>query len=226
MTPETALITWHGVALTYSGPPPVAALHPTDLSIGHGEYVAVTGRSGSGKSTVLNVLGLIDRPTAGTYLLAGRDTRTMTESARTSLRAHRIGLVFQAFHLVAHRSATDNVALGLLYQAVPTRQRLARARAALVRVGLADRLTAPPGRLSGGERQRVAIARALVAEPDLLLCDEPTGNLDSATAQEVLDLIEGLRADGLTIVMITHDRAVADRAARRLSIVDGKVSAG
>ena len=175
---------------------------------------------------MVNVLGLIDRPTAGTYRLDGRDTRAMTESARTTLRAERIGLVFQAFHLLPHRSAVDNVALGLLYQGVPTRRRLARARSALLRVGLGHRLAAPPDRLSGGERQRVAIARALVAEPDLLLCDEPTGNLDSVTAGTVLDLVEGLHGDGLTIVMITHDPAVAARAGRQLSIVDGLVGAG
>jgi len=220
------LIAWHGVARTYPGPPPVAALRPTDLRIDRGDYVALTGRSGSGKSTVVNVLGLIDRPTAGTYRLDGRDTRAMTESARTTLRAHRIGLVFQAFHLLPHRSAVDNVALGLLYQGVPTRHRLAQARSALLRVGLGHRLTAPPQRLSGGERQRVAIARALVAEPDLLLCDEPTGNLDSVTAGAVLDLLEELPGDGLTVVVITHDPTVAARAARHLSIVDGQVAGG
>jgi len=225
MTGGVALIDWHGVARTYPGPPPVAALRPTDLRIERGDYVALTGRSGSGKSTVVNVLGLIDRPTAGTYRLDGRDTRAMTESARTTLRAERIGLVFQAFHLLPQRSAVDNVALGLLYQGVPTRRRLARARSALLRVGLGHRLAAPPDRLSGGERQRVAIARALVAEPDLLLCDEPTGNLDSLTAGTVLDLVEGLHGDGLTIVMITHDPAVAGRAARHMSIVDGRMGA-
>ena len=207
-------------ALYLSGPPPVPALAPTDLTIHPGEYVTVVGRSGSGKSTLLNILGLIDRPTAGSYILRGVDTATMSQARRTSLRARRIGLVFQAFHLLSHRTAEENVAL-LLYRGVPRAERQQAAREALARVGLGDRTRALPIELSGGERQRVAIARALVGRPALLLCDEPTGNLDSTTAEGVLDLITELHDAGLTVVMITHDRAIAERAQRLVSITDG-----
>jgi len=215
------LIELRGVALTYPGPPPVTALRPADLDVRAGEYVAVVGRSGSGKSTLLNVLALIDRPTGGTYRFAGADTGAMGEAERTSIRARRIGLVFQAFHLIGHRTAVENVALGLLYQGVRRRQRVDAAREALAGVGLGDRGDTATSRLSGGERQRVAIARALVSEPSLLLCDEPTGNLDSETADTVLAIIDRLHAGGLTIVMITHDAEVAARAGRLVSIMDG-----
>jgi putative ABC transport system ATP-binding protein len=218
------LVELRGVALTYPGPPPVPALRATDLSIHSGEYVAVIGRSGSGKSTLLNLLGLIDSPTAGTYLFEGIDTRAVGESRRTALRARRIGLVFQAYHLLAHRTAEENVALGLLYHGRPARQRTVAAREALEQVGLSHRVGVVPALMSGGERQRVAIARALVARPSLLLCDEPTGNLDSATADTVLDLIADLHAQGQTVVMITHDQQVAARAQRTLSIADGVVT--
>ncbi|MGY0234818.1 ABC transporter ATP-binding protein [Longispora urticae] len=221
---DQPLIELRGVALTYPGPPPVPALRSTDLVVQAGEYVAVVGRSGSGKSTLLNVLGLIDAPTAGAYLLDGVDTATMRDSARTTLRASRIGLVFQAFHLLAHRTATDNVALGLLYQGRSARVRRAEARAALHRVGLDHRADAVASRMSGGERQRVAIARALIARPALLLCDEPTGNLDTATAETVLGLIDDLHQDGLTIIMITHDPSVAARAGRTVTITDGQLT--
>ena len=220
MNPEP-LIRLEQVALTYPGPPPVPALAPTDLTVHPGEYVTVVGRSGSGKSTLLNILGLIDRPTAGSYLFGGVDTATMSQARRTSLRARRIGLVFQAFHLLSHRTAEENVALGLLYRGVPRGERQQAAREALARVGLGDRTRALPIELSGGERQRVAIARALVGRPALLLCDEPTGNLDSTTAEGVLDLITELHDAGLTVVMITHDRAIAERAQRLVSITDG-----
>lgn len=220
------LIELRGVAKTYPGPPPVAALRPADLAVRRGEYVAITGRSGSGKSTLLNVLGLIDRPTAGTYRLAGLDTGAVTEAARTTLRVHHIGLVFQAFHLLPHRSAEDNVALGLLYQGVRTSARRCAARAALGRVGLTHRASSTPRHLSGGEQQRVAIARALVSEPSLLLCDEPTGNLDTATADQVLDIIDELHRDGLTVIVITHDSAVSGRAGRAVCLVDGVVTGG
>jgi putative ABC transport system ATP-binding protein len=226
MTAGPPLIELRGVALTYPGPPPVAALHPTDLRVGNGDYLAVVGPSGSGKSTLLNVLGLVDRPTAGRYLLGGEDTADLPDAALTSLRACRIGLVFQAFHLLAHRTAEDNVALGLLYRGVPGGRRRAAAREALHRVGLGHRITAVPPHLSGGERQRVAIARALVGRPALLLCDEPTGNLDTATARSVLSTIEELHTDGLTIVMITHDSLVADRAQRTVAITDGVLREG
>lgn len=211
--------------LTYPGPPPVPALRPSDLTVWPGEFVAVTGPSGSGKSTLLNVLGLLDRLTTGRYRLDGTDVTELSEAQRAGVRAARIGFVFQSFHLLAHRSAVENVALGLLYRGGQRQQRLAAATEALARVGLSHRGHAPPTTLSGGERQRVAIARALVGRPQLLLCDEPTGNLDSANAAGVLDLISDLHRDGVTVLLITHDPVVADRAGRRITIRDGQVSA-
>lgn len=219
--PDVPLIELRGVALTYPGPPPVPALAGIDLVVRHGDYLTVVGRSGSGKSTLLNILGLIDRPTAGTYLFEGVDTGKMREFKRTSVRARRIGLVFQAFHLLPHRTAEENVAIGLLYRGLAANQRRLQAQEALARVGLAHRCDALPAQLSGGERQRVAIARALVVRPALLLCDEPTGNLDTITAESVLRLIADLHDSGLTVVMITHDISVAERAQRRVSIADG-----
>lgn len=213
-----------GVGLTYPGPPPVPALRPTDLVIEQGEYVAVVGPSGSGKSTLLNVLGLLDRPTTGRYELDGWDTGSLSDADRTALRGRHIGFVFQAFHLLPYRSALENVALAQLYAGTPRRAREEAAVDALNRVGLGHRLHAAPTTLSGGERQRVAIARALAANPRLLLCDEPTGNLDSATAEEVLALFDRLHAEGQTIVLVTHDPTVAARAHRRLHLVDGTVS--
>ncbi|MGW2255433.1 ABC transporter ATP-binding protein [Kitasatospora sp. NPDC001660] len=210
-----------GITRTYPGPPPVHALHPTDLTVGAGQYCTVVGPSGSGKSTLLNLLGLLDRPTAGTYLLDGVDTAGLSEKRRTALRGRRIGFVFQSFQLLPYRTATDNVALAHLYDAVPRRQRQEAARAALARVGLSHRLDALPTTLSGGERQRVAIARALVHRPSLLLCDEPTGNLDSATATQVLDLFDALHAEGMTLLVITHDSDTAERGQRTLTIRDG-----
>jgi putative ABC transport system ATP-binding protein len=219
------IVEMRDVRFGYPGPPPVEVLHGIDLTIGPGEYVAVTGPSGSGKSTLLNLLGLLDRPTAGRFTLDGTDATTLRESRRTALRAGRIGFVFQAFHLLPHRSAVENVALAMLYTATPRRARRPAAVAALDRVGLAHRSAARAVNLSGGERQRVAIARAVVTRPRLLLCDEPTGNLDSVTAASVLDLIEELHSEGMTIVMITHDHAVAARAARTVRIVDGSIVA-
>ncbi|GAB7051492.1 ABC transporter ATP-binding protein [Catenuloplanes indicus] len=218
------VIRFRGVGLTYPGPPPVTALHPADLTVAPGEYLTVVGPSGSGKSSLLNVAGLLDRPTEGGYELDGIDVGALRESARTALRGRRIGFVFQSFHLLPYRTATENVALAQLYAAVPRRRRLAAARDALDRVGLAHRRDALPITLSGGERQRVAIARALVHEPSLLLCDEPTGNLDSATAGTVLDLLDALHAAGITLVVITHDPAVAARGARTVTIRDGVLS--
>ncbi|MDP9795140.1 putative ABC transport system ATP-binding protein [Catenuloplanes nepalensis] len=220
------VIRFRGVGLTYPGPPPVTALRPADLTVAPGEYVTVVGPSGSGKSSLLNVAGLLDRPTAGGYELDGIDVGALRESARTALRGRRIGFVFQSFHLLPYRTATENVALAQLYAAVPRRRRLAAARDALDRVGLAHRRDALPLTLSGGERQRVAIARALVHEPSLLLCDEPTGNLDSATAGTVLDLLDALHATGITLVVITHDPVVAARGARTVTIRDGVLSDG
>ncbi len=221
---EPPVIELVGVARTFPGHPPVEALRPTDLVVRTGESVAVVGRSGSGKSTLMHLLGLMDRPTAGRYLLAGTDTTGMSDGERTRLRAERIGFVFQSFHLVAYRTAVENVMMALLYHPTPRRDRRRMAAEALARVGLAHRMEALPTTMSGGERQRVAIARALVTRPSVLLADEPTGNLDSTTAEEVLALFDELHRDGQTIVVVTHDMSVAARAQRLLRIHDGVVT--
>jgi len=213
-----------GVGLTYPGPPKVTAVRDCDLALRAGEYAAITGASGSGKSSLLNVLGLLDEPTAGSYRLNGLDVARLSDTERTAVRARDIGFVFQAFHLLEYRTAAENVALGLLYSQAPRRERAAKARQALDRVGLSHRADAVPAKLSGGERQRVAIARALSGEPTLLLCDEPTGNLDSATTDTVLDLLGELHAGGVAIVMITHEQSVAARADRVLVMRDGRLS--
>ena len=188
------VIELRGLARTYPGQPPVQALRPADLVIGPGDYVAVTGPSGSGKSTLLHLLGLLDSPTAGSYLLDGLDTRKLRDRDRSALRGRRIGFVFQAFHLLAYRTALENVLLAELYNHTPRSSRLQAAVDALGAVGLAHRLDALPTTLSGGECQRVAIARALVNRPSLLLCDEPTGNLDSRNAAALMELLDQLNA--------------------------------
>lgn len=213
-----------GAAHTYPGPPPVHALHPVDLAIERGEYVAIVGPSGSGKSTLMNLLGLIDRLTAGTYRLDGIDTGGLRENERTALRGRRIGFVFQSFHLLPYRTSTENVALAQLYTGSPQAQRRRDAVQALRQVGLGHRLDSLPSSMSGGERQRVAIARALSNNPSLLLCDEPTGNLDTATAGQVMDILEKLNLEGMTVIVITHDPMVAERAQRTVTIRDGILS--
>lgn len=213
-----------GVSLTYPGPPPVTALRDASFVVERGEYVTIVGKSGSGKSTLLNVIGLLDRPSSGLYRLDGVEVAGLSDWQMAALRARSIGFVFQSFHLMPHRSATENVSLSLLYSGVSLSKRLGAATAALDRVGLSHRRNALPTEMSGGERQRVAVARALAAEPSLLLCDEPTGNLDSESAEKVLGLIDDLREDGLTVLMITHDENVAARGDRRVVIVDGVVS--
>jgi putative ABC transport system ATP-binding protein len=217
----TPVIEFRQVGLTYPGPPPVPALKPCELLVDPGDFVTVVGPSGSGKSTFLNLAGLLDAPTHGTYLLDGYDTGALCDADRTALRGRRIGFVFQAFHLLSHRSALENVTLAMVYNGVPHAERAPRARDALVRVGLGHRIDSLPTRLSGGERQRVAIARALAAGPSLLLCDEPTGNLDTANAGAVLELLDELHTDGMTILLITHDPEVAARGARTVAIRDG-----
>lgn len=219
-----AVIELAAAARTYPGPPPVHALRPTDLTVRRGEYLAVAGPSGSGKSTLLNVIGLVDRPTGGHYRLDGIDTGPLAEADRTALRGRRIGLVFQAFHLLPYRTATENVMLAQVYLATPRDRRRTEAVDALLAVGLGHRLDALPSAMSGGERQRVAIARALVNRPSLLLCDEPTGNLDSASAGRVMDTLDALNAGGITLVVITHDPAVAARAHRAITLRDGQLS--
>jgi putative ABC transport system ATP-binding protein len=224
--PAAPVVELDGVGRSFPGPPPVHALRSVDLRIDAGEYVSIVGPSGSGKSTLLHLLGLLDQPTTGTYRLDGVDTSTLSERARAGLRGSRIGFVFQAFHLLAHRTVLDNVTLATLYNGIPRRARIERAEVALEQVGLAHRLRFSPSTLSGGERQRVAIARALAARPSLLLADEPTGNLDSATADSILDLFDDLHAGGLTLAVITHDDRVSRRAERRVGIVDGCLTPG
>lgn len=214
-----------GVWRIFESTPPVEALRSVDLEVASGEYLAIVGPSGSGKSTLLNVLGLLDRPTAGTYHLDGRDVGVLGDADRAGLRAERLGFVFQSFHLLAHRSALENVMFGGMYQGIRRSERRRRAVEALDRVGMLHRATFRPDKLSGGERQRVAVARALAVRPSILLCDEPTGNLDSVTTTSVLALLDDLVTDGLTVCVITHDFNVAERASRRVRIVDGQLTA-
>ncbi|MFI6927315.1 ABC transporter ATP-binding protein [Nonomuraea spiralis] len=210
-----------GLTKEFPADPPVRALSAVDLRVERSDYVAVVGPSGSGKSTLLNTLGLLDRPTGGSYRLDGIETTTLKDGVRTAVRGSRIGFVFQSFHLLPHRTVLENVMLAEVYGAAPRAGRRERAMRALERVRLSHRTGFLPGRLSGGERQRAAIARALLGGPSLLLCDEPTGNLDSRNTDAVLDLFDELRAQGMTIVVITHETEVSDRAGRRVRITDG-----
>jgi macrolide transport system ATP-binding/permease protein len=203
--------------------PVVHALVDVELRLGQGDWLAITGPSGAGKSTLLNVIGCLDQPSSGSYLIDGIDTTRLSDKQRAGLRSRRIGFVFQSFHLLPYRSVIENVMLAEVYRGQPDTGRRSRALAALARVGLDHRVDYSPLKLSGGERQRVAIARALVGSPSLLLCDEPTGNLDSASTANILDLFTELNRDGLTLVIVTHDEAVASRAARRVHIVDGRL---
>jgi len=214
-----------GIGRQYGTEPAVHALVDVDLTVEGGDWLAVTGPSGAGKSTLLNILGCLDRPTRGTYLIDGIDTTALNDGERAGLRSQRIGFVFQSFHLLPYRSALENVMLAEVYRAGSRERRRERALAAIERVGLGHRADFLPMKLSGGERQRVAIARALVGSPSLLLCDEPTGNLDSKSTASLLDLFESLNRDGLTLVVVTHDERVASRATRRVHIVDGRLTA-
>lgn len=224
MTDISPVIVCDQLSRTYDGTVPVEALRPASFVINKGEQVAVCGPSGSGKSTLLNLLGLLDAPTSGTYRLIGEDVSMLKEKDRAGLRAAVIGFVFQSFHLLPGRTATENVETGLLYSGVGRRHRLRQAREVLERVGLSDRADTEVSRLSGGERQRVAIARALIHEPDLLLADEPTGNLDSGTSDLVLGLLDEISQDGYAQVIVTHNEAIAARCPRRLDLLDGRLT--
>jgi len=199
----------------------VQALRGVSFAVAEGEFVAVMGESGSGKTTLLGILGCLDRPTNGSYRLVGEEMAHLSEPRRARLRGERIGFIFQAYNLLPRTTAAKNVELPLVYAGVPARERRRRVLEALAAVGLQDRLDHQPNQLSGGQQQRVAIARALVTSPSVLLADEPTGNLDSASAEEVLDLLERVHAEGSTIVMVTHSSEVAQRASRILRFGDG-----
>jgi putative ABC transport system ATP-binding protein len=220
----TAAIVATGVTRTYElDGVSVPALRGVSLTVEPGDFLAVVGASGSGKSTLMHLLGGLDRPSAGTLLIGGRDVSTLSAPEMARLRNETIGFVFQSFHLLARTTARDNVALPLVYRGVGRRERRDRATAMLGRVGLAHRVGHRPNQMSGGEQQRVAIARALVTEPSVLLADEPTGNLDSATGRSVLALLESLNADGVAVVLVTHDRDVAARARRQIVMRDGLI---
>ena len=211
------------VTKTYPAPNAVTALDRVTLQLGTGESVAITGPSGSGKSTTLSLLGTLERPTSGVVRIAGASTSSLSDGALSGLRAWHIGFVFQQFFLLDHLSVLDNVAQGLLYRGLGTRDRRAAAEAAVARVGLVGRLSHRPRELSGGERQRVAIARALVGRPTLLLADEPTGNLDSTTGAGIVALLAGLADERTTIVVITHDPDVAAAMGRHIHLRDGRI---
>ena len=218
------IIEMRDVRKTYAtGAVEVEALRGVSLTIDEGEFVAIAGPSGSGKSTLMHILGCLDVPTSGGYRLAGGDVGTLPESHLATIRNRRIGFVFQQFNLLASMTALRNVELPLAYAGAPRHERHERAAEALARVGLADRMAHRPGELSGGQQQRVAVARALVGEPALLLADEPTGNLDSTSTQDVLSLFDELHAQGRTIVLITHEADVAARAERIVRVHDGLI---
>lgn len=201
----------------------VCALRDINLRVGRGEFLAIVGSSGSGKSTLMNMLGCLDKPTSGTYSLNGRDVLTMKKNELADVRNREIGFIFQGFNLLEKMTAIENVELPLMYARVPSKKRHTLAAEALSRVGLSERLSHLPGELSGGQQQRVAIARAITQKPSVILADEPTGNLDSAASKEILKIISELHAGGTTIILITHDINVANRAQRVIEISDGRI---
>jgi putative ABC transport system ATP-binding protein len=220
---QPMLIETHDLGMSYGG---VRALDGVSVEIARGEFVAIMGRSGSGKSTFMNLLGCLDRPSAGSYRFDGIDVTSLNANALAGLRNRRIGFVFQSFRLLARASALENVALPLMYAGQPRDVRKARARTLLETIGLGDRLDHTPAELSGGQQQRVAIARALANSPTLLLADEPTGSLDTASGAEIMDIFDTLNRSGFTIVVVTHDETVARRAHRILHFQDGRLTPG
>ena len=221
------LIRLEHIEKTYGTPEhPVPVLHDVNFTMEEGEYIAVMGPSGSGKSTLMNLLGYLDTPTKGTYYFEDVDNSKASDTQMARIRNEKIGFVFQSFHLLQRRRAWENVALPLMYGNVPKRERRERAEAALCEVGLQDRMDFYPTQLSGGQCQRVAIARAICTRPKLLLADEPTGALDSKSGQQIMDIFDALHARGMSIIMITHEHAVAERAKRMLHIYDGVLSGG
>ena len=223
--PGVPVLDVDGVTKSYPGEPPVQALREVNLTVGPGELLGIVGPSGSGKTTLLQLMGTLDRPSSGRVRITGLDVATMADEDVAYLRATRIGFIFQQFFLAEHATVLENVADGLLYAGVPIGQRRERALDALELVGLAQRPDARPTQLSGGQRQRVAIARALVGRPAIVLADEPTGNLDQATGQSILALVDQLHDAGSTIVVITHDDAIAERMPRKVAIIDGRIVA-
>jgi putative ABC transport system ATP-binding protein len=220
----TPVIAFDGLAKTFVlGDQQVAALDGVTLAIQPGEYVSIMGPSGSGKSTLLNMLGLLDRPDVGSYRLEGVETTTLREEERARLRRERIGFVFQSFHLVPRLTAQENIELPMTLAGIAVKERRRRAEDVMQRLGLTDRAHHAPGQLSGGQRQRVAIARAIVMQPSLLLADEPTGNLDSRSGTEVINLLEELHHSGITLIVVTHDAALGARAHRGIRMVDGHI---
>jgi putative ABC transport system ATP-binding protein len=222
-TGDSAAVSLEAVRKTYVVGEPVHALDGVDLEIPRGSYVAVMGPSGSGKSTLMNVVGCLDTPTEGTVYLDGQEVTAMSDRERTSIRGEEVGFVFQTFNLMPRLTAVENVALPLVFRGIPVAERRERATELLERVGLGDRLDHVPNELSGGQRQRVAIARALVNDPALILADEPTGNLDTETGENIMSLFEELHAEGNTVVMVTHERPVAEHAERVIHLLDGHI---
>lgn len=222
--PDESLISLNGIERTFTlGDSKVHALRNVNLKVARGEYIAVMGPSGSGKSTLLNLIGLLDRPDAGTYELEGRDVTTLAPDEQAKVRSERIGFIFQSFHLVPRLNAAANIELPLTLSGMPATERAERVSQALKEYGLMDRAQHRPNELSGGQRQRVAIARATVRRPAMLLADEPTGNLDRVTGEEVVRLLEALNVQGMTLIVVTHDHALGARARRQIRMEDGNI---